>query len=224
MDNKDAPVSNKPHKRDIRAARNPAKTLDPTTGKLIGIFIFALGFAAIIAVAWLGYQKFARNETSTQGEAYVEAGLAPLTEQEPEVDINTLKLHKIGGIESIEGEWRMTYGIKSATMTMDKAGKFAIVVYMNEEGYERRMQFGNASYDDESGLLSLVSSYDPMPEINGVRIRGLTMRDFKIVPLTDPKTGNIYWTSRSGENLSQHVHPLFGLMGRPESFIVWKKQ
>lgn len=216
-----------PSRRPAGKRRKPAKKIDPTTAKLLGIFIFALGFAAVVAVAWLGYNKFsggrnAQESGNVTGIASVFSAQDAVQQEESEQEASKLDLRKVSS-ETLLGTWNAGYGGRSAVFQSDQDGRFMITLFMDPEGYERRIAQGTIEYDEEEGVLSFKPSYDPLPEMEGVRISSLTMSPFRIIVLADSKTGDLIWTPPSGKNLRNHIHPLFIHMGRDKSFVRWKK-
>lgn len=223
-------VKSKASSRRLRPKVNGHdRPLNPASQSLVGVFVFALGLAAIIAVGYLAFVKLNSSAPTTQ----TTAGAHNLSAQNPAsvnataqpdaaTDVKSLKLDKADR-SAMNGQWVAQNAGRTAYLTIAADDQYQIMLYMDSEGYERRYANGRINYDAEQGIVTLNASYDPLPEIDGAVVKSLTRRVYTVVPLQETQTGALYWVSPNNDNARAPVHPVFSFLERSDSFLVWSR-
>lgn len=220
-------MTNKSKPRKTQPARSKtADQKDVTSLNLIGVFVLAAGFAAFVAVLYLGYVKFFSMEHVGPART-VESPGPSATEQSKtagtQVERSGLDLNK-ASLGTMQGNWRAKYGAITAVLSLGEAKTFDLVLYMDDIGYKRLVAKGEYSYDDDNGVMRLQPSYDPPPDIEGSDIAPLTYRPYNIIVLRKADDGNILWLPHIKEGHRDQIHPIFVHMGVVDEYIEWSPQ
>lgn len=192
---------------------------------LIGVFILAAGLAAVAAVGYLAYSRFSPPVSHQPALGVVDAASAAeeqsIAEQPKDKKVlETSGLDKAGEQQFL-GSWVARNGSNTVYALLKKDKTFEIVVFMDREGYERRYSAGTYSYNEDQGVLTLKAGFAPLPTIEGVRMKTLTQRAYGVIPLIDKKSGELIWVSQNRGARSNVGHPIFTLLQRSGSYIVW---
>ena len=206
-------------KKDVRARKKGG--LNPTTQSLIGVFVFALGFAAVIAVAYLGYVKYFYQEPSVTKQR---GTLSDPSFHSSDDEIKNRKLEK-SNLSDMRGQWGAKYNNRRAYLDIDNKDNFKLSVWMDEDGYDQSVSFGSAYYDEEAGFVRLVPSDVPISDMQYEgELSILTRRDYQIAGFKDKNDGGLYWFVPIANQQKLKMHPLFVFLGRKESgFLKWQK-
>lgn len=194
------------------------KKINPTTQSLLGIFIFALGLALTIAVLYLAYNKFYAPTNGAQNSGGQIEDTANTEDSRDDVkDINK------ASFDSMVGQWAVRYGLLTAYVTITDDQKFQITLFMDRDGYERRVQSGTLVYDDDEGVLELVPSYERLPKPAEGILKTLTRNKYSVVTLFDRKDGQLIWVPHNTNTNRDSTHPLFKHLDRDKNFIRWQR-
>lgn len=201
--------------------------ISPAAQSLISVFILAIGLAAIAAVGYLAYARLtpaSQNSTHDVASAAVQSGEQAIAEQPK--DKTTPKASNLdkAAIRQFTGKWIARNGSQTVYATLNSDKTFELLVLLDRDGMERRYSKGIFEYDEEQGILTLRSDHDPLPEIEGVRMKTLTRRPYGIIPLIDKKTQALVWVAQNRGDRRNSAHPIFTLLGRSGSYIVWTPQ
>lgn len=209
-------------KRPPNRKRTPKKKINPTQQSLIGIFVFALGFALVVAVLYLTYTKFYKTSSvETDAPAQVGSQLKDGA-QEPN-NRDAVKNIDKASLDNMIGQWTARYGYLTAYLTVTDQNLFQITLFMDPEGFERRYTSGSVNYDDNEGLLTMQPSYERWPEPETGVLKTLTRNKFSVVTLFSKKDGSVIWVPYEANGGRGSVHPIFQHMQRDEGFIRWTK-
>lgn len=198
-------------------AKKPVR-VNKTQQGLIGVFVFAFGFAIFIAVLYLGYAKFYKDGSSTS---------AQVTEaQNDEMQKRGLSDGDDKGLsnvtyQDIVGNWFVEYDLRSAYVSLKPDKTFELTVFMDPDAYERRISIGKVEFDEEKSILRIIPNFEPLPKSETGMTKTLTRRPYNIVALRD-KDGQMYWVPHIIEGAYDQLHPMFVNLYKRDSFIVWK--
>lgn len=212
----------KGQKRPPNRKRPPKKKINPTQQSLIGIFVFALGFALVVAVLYLTYTKFYKVSTVDTGAPAQVGSQLKDGAQEPN-NRDAVKNIDKASLDNMIGQWTARYGYLTAYLTVTDQNLFQITLFMDPDGFERRYTSGSVNYDDKEGLLTMQPSYERWPEPETGVLKTLTRNKFSVVTLFSKKDGSVIWVPYESNGGRGSVHPLFQHMQRDEGFIRWTK-
>jgi hypothetical protein len=202
--------------------------ISPSLQSLAGVFVLAFGLAAIAAVGYLAYVRMEPTAQSTPSGEPTQAQytdspntLADEIAEQPQdrtrPDAGTLDK---AGLQKLRGNWVARNGSQIVFTTLRNDNTFEILVFLDRAGFERRYSSGTYTYEEKEGVLTLRSSYAPLPEMEGVSIKTLTRRTYNIIPLFNKKSDTLIWVAQHNEDPS-YAHPIFSLLGRSGSYIAW---
>ena len=206
-----------PKKSRSKARSQKKKSgISKTHQSLIGVFVFAFGLAAVIAVLYLAIAKYSGSNEGIEEEVPETRAGQTLAEK----SLIEQKM-KTADFEDIVGRWYVEYDLKSAYVTINANKTFEIIVFMDPNAYERRLGRGSVEFNNDTGIAFLRSSYDPLPDSETGLTKSLTRRDYKIVMMMDKGDQNMYWVPHVIPNMRDQVHPMFINLDREDSFIKW---
>jgi hypothetical protein len=214
--------------------------LDPTTGKLIGVFVFALGMASVIAVLYLALMQLGvvigeddhvqipdvpleEKITEAQRTAFEQHMTIARTanlEETAQANINRLGLQKADP-NGFQKTWVARHRIMSAFSDFRSDGTFEIVLFTEASGKERHYARGQYRYDSEHGILTMQASHDEMPRVDSVMMRVLTRGTFSVALLS--KGNQLIWVPYKLEGRRNQLHPLFTFFEAQDGYIEWSE-
>ncbi|MFP4312953.1 MAG: hypothetical protein ACLFR0_01390 [Alphaproteobacteria bacterium] len=194
--------------------------VNPTAQSLIGIFIFALGFAAFIAVLYLGYVRFYKGGNA-ENSSLEETARAEKTDTieaylGEEADQQTMRK---ASYDEITGQWEAVNNRYTAHFNLTPDRQFQIILFLDPQGYERHISWGRLRYDEEQGVLEFKPSFAPLPDVEDGEIKTLTRREYALMPLYDTSNNTLALVPRIIEGRRDQVHPIFSKMDRSGRFI-----
>jgi len=228
MTNQSSPKNTRPSGARVENKRRTPRRKGGAKQSLIGVFVLAVGLAAFVAVLYLGYVRVYNAPEQAGGEqAEQSAAGTPAIEQSntagSQEERSQLRLNK-ASLPQMQGSWRTKYGAVTATLTLDDAEAFDLVLYLDAVGYERLVTKGTYTYDEENGIMRLKPSYDRPPKVEGANIAPLTYRPYNIIVLRKAGNGNILWVPHVKEGHRDQVHPIFVKLAVKDEYIEWSRQ
>lgn len=201
-------------------SKAPAR-IAPVKADLIGVFVLAVGIAAVLGMVTLAYFVFLGDpsqNTATQAQAPVI----------PAQD-GSLLLGADTAIpatdEKLQGQWEAPFsGGKSAVVEF-RNGKFQMLFAPNAAEPTRLYTVGTYSIENNQGLISLQPNPSAkMQAPKGLSYEVLTLRKYKIIASASLEGGKLFLKPSTIEGVNDQIHPIFFHTNAGEDLTGWTRR
>lgn len=191
----------------------PVKTSRNEKGT--GALFLAIGFAAVLSICVLAYERLMLPEEALNGTVEVTSHIDQKRQDMRDKIQDKLPIKREDmrhpSKQDITGRWFTTFG-KAGIAEITMAGDLFELIYTQDpKGRVRQYVRGKLVYDEKSGKATLYPSRDlgPPKAISGVVYKILTMRHYDVFISRKQGDNALYFMPPEYAIASKNIHPLF---------------